>query len=163
MGYKDNPLRQESVTRAFVVTAKTRISRTVSAPNGIRIRVSGLKGRRPGPLDDGGTMYAACKPIRLYRYGGSRLRDHHSILTSQLLQSRQCLYYCIVPGFFLWKAGRTCLQLNSPALERGKKNKISITQGTLQTTDPSIFPRTSAETKPPYTSQRIISLVYCNG
>lgn len=30
----------------------------VRAPNGIRIRVSGLKGRYPGPLDDGGLPLA---------------------------------------------------------------------------------------------------------
>ena len=30
-----------------------------SGPNGIRIRVCGLKGRRPSPLDDGATMVPA--------------------------------------------------------------------------------------------------------
>ena len=41
------------------------------APNGIRIRVSGLKGRRPSPLDDGGLeARARLRVSGRYLHGG---------------------------------------------------------------------------------------------
>ena len=62
----------------MVGAAAMRVPRTVSAPNGIRIRVSGLKGRRPGPLDDGGAV----------QRDESRPQAYYSIPASRALQSR---------------------------------------------------------------------------
>jgi hypothetical protein len=42
----------------------------INAPNGIRIHVAGLKGRCPGPLDDGGLQIQYIKEVLRRQYIG---------------------------------------------------------------------------------------------
>ncbi len=61
-----------------------------SAPNGIRIRVCGLKGRRPSPLDDGGASVETSAPASVIA-GWARSRgrcDRQDALRGRILSTR---------------------------------------------------------------------------
>ena len=55
------------------ITANPEINDKIGTPNGIRIRVAGLKGRCPRPLDDGGTEEKYSKKAPASQFGDFNL------------------------------------------------------------------------------------------